>query len=136
MKKWMTFVVAVQVASALIWLAQAVRLWPDHLWFVSWILGVPGSVLGHWAADQLLWMRASHWIIGLAGLAAATLINLAVAYVLGAACKRIYKVSKRRRQLCSYPGNDQASSRGLQPGCGPIWAHNSAARKAASKDGS
>lgn len=89
MKKWMTFVVSVQVASSLIWLAQAVRLWRDDLWFVSWILGVPGSVLGHWAADQLLWMRASHWIIGLAGLAAATLINLAVAYVLGAACKRI-----------------------------------------------
>jgi hypothetical protein len=100
MKKWMTFVAAVQVASVLIWLAQAVR-------FVRWILGIPGSVLGHWAADQLLWMRASRWTIGLAGLAAATLINLAIAYVLGAACKRIFNVLKRRRQLRSHLGNDQ-----------------------------
>jgi hypothetical protein len=94
MKSWMTCVAVVQVVSVLIWLVQAISLWPNALWAAGWVLGLPGSVLGHWAADQLLWMRASRWTIGLTGLALATLINLVIAYVLGTVCKRACKVLK------------------------------------------
>jgi hypothetical protein len=96
MKKWMMFIAGVQVVSVLIWLAQAVKLWPDSLWAVSWLIAFPGSVLGHWAADQMLWTRASHWTIGLVGLVLATLINLLIAFALGSLCKRVYAMSKSR----------------------------------------
>jgi hypothetical protein len=106
MKKWMKIVAAIQVVSVLIWLAQAVSLWPDGLWFAGWLLGLPGSVFGHWAAEQLLWMRASRWTVGLTGLALATLINLLIAYVLGAVCRRIYKVLKEKRGFRPHSGNE------------------------------
>ena len=106
MKKWMIFVAVIQVVSILIWLAQAGGLWPDGLWLAGWLLGLPGSVLGQWAAEQLLWMRASLWTISLIGLALATLINLAIAYGLGAVCERIHEVSKRKRRLSSHPGDE------------------------------
>jgi len=91
MKTWMKLVVAVQVVSVLIWIAQAVSLWPGDGGLLAGSLGLPGSVLGHWAADQLLWMRASRWVIGIAGLVLATLINLAIAYVLGLVGRLTYK---------------------------------------------
>src|ERR1700743_2853969 len=98
MKKWMIFVAAIQLVSILIWLAQAAGLWPDGWWLAGWLLGLPGSVLGQWAGEQLLWMRAALWIIGSIGLALATLINLAIAYVLGTVCGLIYGVLKGKRQ--------------------------------------
>jgi hypothetical protein len=106
MKKWMLFVAAIQVASILIWLAQAARLWPDGLWFAGWLLGLPGSVFGHWVAEQLLWMRAFRWTIGLVGLALATMINLGVAYVIGAASKRIGELLNTKARLRSQPGDE------------------------------
>ena len=106
MKKWMIFVTAIQLVSILIWLAQAAGLWPDGWWLAGWLLGLPGSVLGQWAAEQLLWMRASLWTIGIVGLVLATLVNLAIAYGLGTVCKRIYGVLKRKERLRSHPGNE------------------------------
>lgn len=106
MKKWMIFVAAIQLVSILIWLAQAARLWPDGLWFAGWLLGLPGSVFGHWAAEQLLWMRASRWTIGLVGLALATMINLGIARVIGPLCKRIGEMLNTKRRLRSQPGDE------------------------------
>lgn len=97
MKKWMLFVAVVQVLSVLIWLAQAVNLWPDALWAAGWLIGFPGGILGEWAAEQMLWMRASLWTIGLAGLALATLINLLIAFALGLSCRYFHRMWKRER---------------------------------------
>jgi len=91
MKTWMKLVVAVQVVSVLIWIAQAVSLWPGGWWAAGWLLGLPGSALGPWAADQLLWMRASRLVIGIAGLVLATLVNLVIAYALGLVGRLTYK---------------------------------------------
>jgi hypothetical protein len=83
MKKWLTFVLCLQVLSLSIFVAQMLRIWPDDLWAAGWLLGFPGSVLGMWASERVLWTLVSDHVIAIVDLTLSTLINLILAFAVG-----------------------------------------------------
>ncbi|MGN6480580.1 hypothetical protein [Luteibacter sp.] len=92
----MLVVFGLQIFCLLVFLLQLLGCWPDRLWATGWLLGLPGSELGQWTAERLLWKRLSGWPVGLLGASLMVVINLSLAYAAGMSTRLLYRKLYRR----------------------------------------
>lgn len=97
MKRWMLAVLVLQVFCVVVVLLQMSGFWPDSLWATAWLLGLPGSELGQWAAEGLLRTVVSGWPVGLLGASLMVVINLLLAFALGSLVRSLYLKANRFR---------------------------------------
>ncbi|MGN6480582.1 hypothetical protein [Luteibacter sp.] len=96
MKRWMIAVCVVQAFCFLIVLLQILGLWPESLWATAWLLGLPGSEIGQAFAEHLLWRKVSGWPVGMLGALFMVVINVLLAFALGALTRFVYRAARRR----------------------------------------